>query len=240
MKLCKATLLSFGLIAASVLPLATAYSQSAPAPAAPVAATPASLPSDLAPAANEVVKLVQSGVGDDVVLAFIRNSRTPFNLSANHIIYLKNTVSSPVLAAMVNHDGALRSAPAALAAPTAAYDQKLYAPGQAYPVAQPAVAAPAPALAAPEAPAPPPVPVVQPRSTSLIVEEAPPAPRLEIVGIAPGPEYVWAPGHWTWRGGAWIWVGGCWKLRPAPGAVWIGPRWAHHGRSYIYVKGYWR
>ena len=239
MKLHKAASLSFGLVALSAFPAVSAYSQSSAAPAVVVAPSPAPLPPDLSPAAAEVVKLARSRVGDEVVLAFIKNSQAPFNLSADNIIYLKNSVSSPVLTAMVNHDGDLRSNPPAPAAPTPAYDQKLYAPGQPYPVAQPAAPAPVPAPALPEPTSPPPAPVPQPRPTSLIVEQAPPPPQLEIVGIAPGPNHVWAPGYWTWRGGIWVWVGGCWKLRPAPGAVWIGPHWAHHGRGYIYVKGYW-
>ena len=75
-----------------------------------------------------------------------------------------------------------------------------------------------------------------------VVVEAPSAPppvRVEVVPVAPGPAYVWAPGYWSWNGG-WIWVGGRYVMRPHYGAVWIGPRWVHHGRHFIYVRGHWR
>ena len=107
MKLYKAELLSFGLVALAAFPLVSAYSQPSPAPAA-AAASAAPLPSDLAPSAAEIVKLAQSGVGDDVVLAFIKNSQAPYHLSAENILSLKNAgLSSKVLAAMVKHDGLL-------------------------------------------------------------------------------------------------------------------------------------
>ena len=80
--------------------------------------------------------------------------------------------------------------------------------------------------------APPPGPVV-------VAPAPPPAPPVEVVTVAPGPDYYWMPGYWSWQG-RWLWVGGAWALRPRPGAVWIGGHWARHSRGYIWVGGRWR
>ncbi len=37
------------------------------------------------------------------------------------------------------------------------------------------------------------------------VRVAPPPPRYGVVGVAPGPGYVWVDGFWDWRGGNWAW-----------------------------------
>ena len=42
-----------------------------------------------------MVRLATSGVGDDVVLAYIKNSQAPFNLSADDVLYLKDIGLSP-------------------------------------------------------------------------------------------------------------------------------------------------
>jgi hypothetical protein len=66
-------------------------------------------------AAAEVIRLAGSGVGEDVVLAYIQNSRATFSLSVDDVLYLKDVgLSSAVISAMLNHDAALRNqAPAA-------------------------------------------------------------------------------------------------------------------------------
>ncbi len=83
-------------------------------------------------------------------------------------------------------------------------------------------------------PAPPP-----PAGGEVVVTEAPPAPQVEVVGIAPGPEFVWMPGAWEWRG-RWFWVGGRWAAGPHPGALWVQGRWIRHGHGHVWVRGYWR
>ncbi len=111
--------------------------------------------------------------------------------------------------------------------------------------------APAPqipnAAVVPEAPSNSPVSGVLPPTTtqpptqkSVVVEQAPPAPRLEVVPLSPGPRYVWVPGYWSYRYGHWYWVGGTWVMRPHATAVWVGGYWARHGRSYIWISGHWR
>src|SRR5437660_283244 len=65
---------------------------------------------NLSPAATEVVRLASGGVGDDVVLAYIQNSQSAFNLGADDVLYLRDVgLSSPVITAMLNHDTTLRN-----------------------------------------------------------------------------------------------------------------------------------
>ncbi len=57
-------------------------------------------------AAQEVVRLAQSGVSDTVILLFVEKSSDKFNLDADDIVYLNDIgVSSDVVAAMLTHDG---------------------------------------------------------------------------------------------------------------------------------------
>jgi hypothetical protein len=75
---------------------------------------------------------------------------------------------------------------------------------------------------------------------AVIAPSAPPPTQVEVVPVAPGPDYAWAPGYWSWDGHVWIWVGGRWALRPYPRAVWTRPHWERHGRGYVWRGGHWR
>lgn len=75
----------------------------------------------------------------------------------------------------------------------------------------------------------------------IYVNEAPPAPREElIVGAAPGPNYVWVGGHWAHRPSGWTWVSGRWTPRPREGVVWVPGHWDRHPRGHVWVAGHWR
>jgi Family of unknown function (DUF6600) len=64
-----------------------------------------------APAA-EVIRLAQSGVDEGVMLAFVTNSSSTFNLSPDAIIYLNDIgVPGGVVAAMIQRDGVLKESP---------------------------------------------------------------------------------------------------------------------------------
>jgi hypothetical protein len=53
----------------------------------------------------DIMKMAAAGVGDDVLLAYVRNTKAPFHLSADDIIALKtDKVGSPVIEAILNHD----------------------------------------------------------------------------------------------------------------------------------------
>src|SRR5437764_2441180 len=64
------------------------------------------------------------------------------------------------------------------------------------------------------------------------VRVAPPPPRAEVYGYAPGPGYVWAPGYWAWDGGRYHWRSGSWVRRPHARANWVPGRWEHNSRGY--------
>jgi hypothetical protein len=38
-----------------------------------------------------------------------------------------------------------------------------------------------------------------------------PAPLVEAMTVAPGPDYEWMPGYWNWDGSTWIWVYRGWR-----------------------------
>ncbi len=92
------------------------------APEGPAAATGTG--ANLSPGAAEIVKLAQSGVSDDVMVAYIQKSQAPFNLSQDNVIYLKDLgLSSAVMTAMLSHDSALAGQQ-----PQYNYNQQLYPP----------------------------------------------------------------------------------------------------------------
>jgi hypothetical protein len=106
-----------GLLAAMALPLnLTNAQESVPASvtASPMAAGTPTVATNISPAAAEVIRLAESGVGDDVVLAYIQNSQATFNLGADDVLYLRDVgVSSVVITAMLDHDTTLRNQPPA-------------------------------------------------------------------------------------------------------------------------------
>src|SRR5437879_5201039 len=85
---------------------ATAIITDAPPPpkAAPFDAT-----SQLLPPVRGVVKMLDSGVAEDVIKAYIQDAPSPFNLTPDDIIQLQEMgVSDGLTAAMLKHDKTLR------------------------------------------------------------------------------------------------------------------------------------
>jgi hypothetical protein len=71
-----------------------------------------------------------------------------------------------------------------------------------------------------------------------VVMVAPPAPRVEVVGVAPNPGWVWIGGYWNWVGGRHEWVAGRW----APGRTgyhWVGHTWVRTGDGWRMHPGHW-
>ncbi len=102
-----------GLLAAASLPLNFTKAQD-PAPStsnnALQTARSGVVPTNVPPGVAEVIRLAESGVGDDVVVAYIQNSQVTFNLSADDVLYLRDIgLSSPAITAMLNHDRTLRN-----------------------------------------------------------------------------------------------------------------------------------
>ena len=95
------------------------YSSPAPASAEAAAPAPASEthPVQLSSGVPEILKLGRAHVGDDIIIAFIRNSGTTYHLSVPEILYLREQgVSDQVLTAMLSA-GQNVTAAAAQAAP---------------------------------------------------------------------------------------------------------------------------
>ncbi len=186
-----------------------------------VSSAPAQNQAAVSPSAAEVVKLSRAGMGDEVIRAYIKSCQSPFTLSADGILQLKDAgVTSPLIAAMLAHDTSLRgqNPPAAFN-----YNQRLYPPAEQTP------GAPAPAQPAPQqqfvAPAPGPAPAGQ----------TPPPVPTEVIPVSPGPDYYWAPGYWGWDNG-WIWVGGGWRF--GVGLGWGGWGWGWGGPRYGWGWGW--
>jgi hypothetical protein len=240
-----------GLVAAMAMPLLAANAQTpeAPVPGAP-AQTAAAAPVNLSPGAAEVARLAGSGVGDDVVLAYIQNSQAPFNLTADDVLYLKDIGLSPqVTSAMLTHDSTLRGQPQQYAPAAPVAPAPVAASGSA-PLTydwQPSGAPTSPAPAVPPAPT---VAVAAPAPT--YVTTAPADVSYFYNDLSPYGTWVSLEGYgWCWQpqtvvishgwrpycdGGHWVYsdVGWCWQSDYSWG-------WApfHYGRWYMHPRCGW-
>lgn len=105
------TLAISGLLAVSQI--SHAQDQAAPDATTDATAPAAVMPSDIDPASPlaQVIKLAQSGVEDSVILAYINGSGSPFSLTPDQIIYLKDLgLPSDAITAMIQRDGQLGAA----------------------------------------------------------------------------------------------------------------------------------
>lgn len=178
-------------------------------------ATEKSIPANIHPSAtaNEVIRLANSGVDENVMLAYVTNSASTFNLNAEEIIYLKDIgVPNSVVTAMIQRDQDLKQN-AAAAAP-----QVATAP---VPVPAPAPAAPAPAPTE-----------VAPQATSGYAPEAPPPP---VAAATPVQFYDTLSPYGTWVDVAGY--GLCWQ----PTTVVVNPYWRPYfdGGHWLYTDAGW-
>src|SRR5256885_15056774 len=104
-----------GLFAAAALSAAPVWGQAPPPPGGQVAEAPPpgkpenAVQVNISPAAAEIVRLAESGLGDEVVSSYVTNSQTAFNLSADDIVYLKDVgISEAVISLMMSHDRQIR------------------------------------------------------------------------------------------------------------------------------------
>jgi len=51
---------------------------------------------------------------------------------------------------------------------------------------------------------------IQPDTTAGVIGTVTPAPLVEPVYVAPGPDFVWVGGAWLWYGDRWVWHRGYW------------------------------
>lgn len=75
---------------------------------------------------------------------------------------------------------------------------------------------------------------------AAVVRFAPPPPRYAVIGVAPGPGYVWTEGFWDWRGANYVWVAGRWMRPPRLRAVWVSGAWVEGRCGYEFRRGHWR
>jgi hypothetical protein len=93
-------------------------------------------------------------------------------------------------------------------------------------------------------------------SAQVVIEErfAMPAPRVEVIPVAPGPGYNWVPGHWAWRAG-WVWVPGhhihgvvpvmpaevveVVPARPSAEFHWVRGHHIWEGDRWVWQRGVW-
>jgi hypothetical protein len=73
---------------------------------------------------------------------------------------------------------------------------------------------------------------------TIVVREAPPAPRVERVPHARR-GYVWAPGHWEYRHNRYVWTRGTW-IRERHGYAYNAPTWVQRDGSWVMERGGWR
>ncbi|MDB6018352.1 MAG: hypothetical protein JWR19_2841 [Pedosphaera sp.] len=96
--------------------MATDVAPEAPTDGAVMEPVPTSVPaapviSKLSPPAEEIVRMAQAGVSEDVMMAFINNANSRFNLGSDQIIYLNDLgVPGTVVKAMIQRDTALAAA----------------------------------------------------------------------------------------------------------------------------------
>ena len=224
---------------------------------AKIVSTPATVPSatSLSTSAAEVARLAQSGVDENVMLAFVNNSGSTFNVGSDQIIYLSDIgVPGNVVTAMIQRDQVLKTASPAPVAPAPTYT---YQPAPVQNVAPEMVEAqPAPVVAQ-EAPPP----QVNVTATYFYDTLSPYGNWIEMEGYGRcwQPSVVvadrgWTPycdrGHWVYSDCGWYWAsdyswgwapfhygrwfrhnfwGWCW----APDTIW-GPSWV----SWRYNSGY--
>src|SRR6266404_3070297 len=226
-----------GLLAVAVFVMLSSRAQPpAPTPTAGPGQPPpaAAVPTNLSPAAVEVVKLAESGVGDDVILAYVQNSQTAFSLSTDQVLYLRDLgLSSQAITAMLNRDAALR------------------------PQTLPSVTPPP----APQPTTPPPTPEPTPTEPAApgptYVSSPPPEVNYFYTDLAPYGTWVSLPGYgWCWQpravainrawrpycdSGHWIYTdcGWCWQSSYSWGwAPFHYGRWATYpGCGWVWMPG---
>jgi Family of unknown function (DUF6600) len=193
--------------------------------------TPPALPPDIDPSSPlaHVISLAQAGISESVILTYVTNSASPFNLDAEKIIYLRDVgLPDEVVTAMIDRDQVLQTETTATALPP------------------PQPAAPTETVESTEAP-PTEVTVnyfydtLAPYGTWIDVQGYGRCWRPSVVVYSP----TWQPycdnGHWIYTDSGWYWVsdyswgwetfhygrwlrdarfGWCWY----PGTVW-GPAW---------------
>jgi len=73
----------------------------------------------------------------------------------------------------------------------------------------------------------------------LSISVAPPALPVYVQPIAPGPNFIWAPGYWAYDEDDYYWVPGTWVRAPQVGLLWTPGYWGWEDGFYVWHAGYW-
>jgi hypothetical protein len=74
---------------------------------------------------------------------------------------------------------------------------------------------------------------------TIVVRESPPAPREEVIGVAPSTDHVWVRGYWLRSNNRWAWVPGHYERRPRAGVAWVEGHWDRTSRGWVWTPGHW-
>jgi len=79
-------------------------------------------------------------------------------------------------------------------------------------------------------------------SLSINIDALPPPPQRDvIIGVSPGPDFVWVGGYWDGSPGHYSWVGGRWAKPPHAHGQWMAPHWDKDRDGHFHqTKGEWR
>ena len=226
---------------------------------------PAQTAPSLPPGVQDVVKLVKAGLGEEVILAHIKNNGAYYNLSADQLIYLHDQGATPnEIKALLGSGGPTapaNPAPAPEPMPAATTPPPAPAPAFTAPAPPPATATYAPAPIAPTPPMAPAVPMAQPGTPdSFQAQLAPYGTWVNVpdYGLCWRPSVAatdpyWRPycdqGHWIYTADGWFWQSdypwgdiafhyGRW-CRDSLGWVWVpGHDWAPAWVCWRQAEGY--
>lgn len=169
---------------------AIAQDSTAPAPALVTPAVASASAPQLAYGVPQILQLAQAKVGDDTIIAYIKNSGNSYGLDANQIIYMRQQgVSDAVITTMLNQPKPAVAAAAPISMPTT----------------------PAPQVAST-------VPSVEQVSTATVAPTVTYVQTVPMTYYYPQPYYYPAFGYYGWYPGVSVslgwggrWGGGGWR-----------------------------
>lgn len=73
----------------------------------------------------------------------------------------------------------------------------------------------------------------------VYAERRPPPDRVEVISVAPGPNYVWVAGRWEFSNNEYRWRHGRWVPIERGYHRWVPGHWTERGHRWYYVEGHW-
>jgi hypothetical protein len=217
-----------------------AATNASPTPAIEQRVDPGAAPSEqsISPAVQEVIKMVQAGVSEDVILTYIDTAKHGFNLNPDGIVYLNDLgVTANVITSMMQKDSQ-HGAVAPAAQPTALVQTQMVSN------------VPAPQQEAPPPPAP---PAVEQPAAPVEPGSAPPQETQVSYfydSLSPYGSWMYVSGYgWCWQptvvvanpgwspycdSGRWYWSDCGWYWHSDYSWGWAPfhyGRWYHHGHA---------